>query len=164
MKYLALLFVGLFVFVSAPVQAEEITMICYYDGETKIHKYVNPPIGFKKVLQRVEGEWLKWDRTTSQTVSSELKITNRGAILEQSFKTKFIVDIPENRVKKGDPTIRHERYVLDFEFLKRTVTMYLTKVDGTFFPNKKRNGFSPDNPGKEEWSCAKYDPSSSEKN
>jgi len=165
MKYLTLLFVGLFIFVSAPVQAEEITMICKYDGQTRIHKYINPPIGFKKVLQRFDGEWIKWGSVPSEErISSKLKITDRGAILETVLILTADKDYPDELLKMGDKFKHNYRYVLDFEFLRRSVTWYMTYLNDNPFPNKKLKGNSPENPLQENWNCKKYNPSGSKKN
>lgn len=157
MKYLALLFVGLFVFVSAPVQAEEITMICKYDGQSRIHKYVNPMFGSKKVLQRIDGEWVSWGRKTPTTVSSKLKINNRGAVLEEVHKLPSPTNVLKYDIKKGDKFLKHTRVILDFEFLKMRKITYGTRVDGSpFLKTEKMDGYHPETPFNDEWNCSRY--------
>jgi len=164
MKYLTLLFVGLFVFVSAPVQAEEITMICYEGTEYRdIYKYVNPMIGRKKVLRRVDGEWKDWDKTgTSDFISRKLKIKDRGATLKYISENEYALEDEsyqgfwDLKLKVGDKIKVHEEYVLDFEFPRTTYYRYFTNWEGSL---RSLLGviYKKDN-------CTKYNPSSSGKN
>ena len=65
-------------------------MICKFEGETRILKYVDPLTGPKKILIRREGRWDEWgSKDNFDKLSSDLTITDRGAILIVKYKKSF---------------------------------------------------------------------------
>jgi hypothetical protein len=154
MRYLAILLTPMVILFSTPVFAEEITMICHNDGQTRTHRYVNPLLGFKKVLIRREGNWENWGNSDGKHVPPKLRITDRGAVLETVTEEVAAEPIPKYGLAKGDPVLTHRRYVLDFEFFERTVHWYHTYRSGPPL-EVGREGHDPDKPYIAHWSCKK---------
>ena len=144
--------------VATPVAAEEITMICKYEDKTKIYKYVDPLIGKKKILQRVEGEWVAWTCHSEEHHRPPLlNITERGAVMKTVWKFTADKDYKGSKLKKGDEYLDHWRHVLDFEFFTRKTESYMTKMDGS--PQVKgKLDLDPDKPKIQNWNCKKYEP------
>jgi hypothetical protein len=138
--------------VATPAAAEEITMICKYKDETVTLKYVAPFIGKKKVLQRVEGDWVQWVRPTEYDYKPpQLTVTKGGAVLNTIRKYKAETDYLASNLlihKKGDEFFERRRYVLDFEFPAKKENRSRTKLDGTLFTQ----------PDIYVWDCKKYEP------
>ena len=144
--------------VATPVAAEEITMICKYEDHTRIHKYVDPLVGKKKVLQRFEGAWIPWGSGgKGKHRPPLLTITKRGAVLKTVYKLTAEQDYEDSNLKKGDEYLRHWRYVLDFEFFTRKVERYVTKMGGSPLVKGKLE-LDPDKPKIQNWNCKKYEP------
>jgi hypothetical protein len=150
--------------VATPAAAETITMICKYKDYTRIFKYVDPLIGKKKVFGRVEGAWVEWG---DEWKEPELGVTRyrpflstikeRGAVMRTTYKITADKDYPAMNLKKGDIYLQHDRFVFDFEFLTKTTSTWLTKMDGS--PQiKGKLMHDPDKPHKEKWNCKKYEP------
>lgn len=144
--------------VASPVAAETITMICKYEDKTRIHRYVDPVIGKRKILQRFEGAWVAWNRVDSDGYRPyQFTITERGAVMTTVYKSTADKDFEYSNLKKGDEYLKHIRYVLDFEFFTRKVEGYMTKIDGS--PQVKGMiDHDPDKPIIENWNCKKYEP------
>ena len=149
----------------SPALAEEITMSCTYDNHMdrgkkaeRIHRYVKTFIGSNKILNRVDGEWLNWGTTKNRgqkIIESKLKTTDRGAVLRETLQPKLIRDAWG--LKKGATVMLNLRYVLDFEFFKRTVYWYKTHMNEA--PLRQGiEGLDSERPFIEEWSCKKHEP------
>lgn len=156
----ALLTLSILLF-SVPVWAEEITMICHSSGSTRTSmdeetwafRYENPIVGSKKVLIRREGSWEDWRAEGKQHTPPKLRITDRGAVLE-TVDLWEVTDSRSTGLSRGTKLLMHNRDILDFEFLTRTVHWYGTLMDGA--PSETgRLGADPDYPVIERWSCKK---------
>ena len=134
-----MLFIGTF---STSAISEEVVMSCTNDGSTVHMKYSNPMIGFKRIYQRVDGEWVRWEKEEDieYEVFPALKITNKGA------KLKWAV-----RVLTRDQTaILHRTIIVDFEFITRRMEKYYTE------PHSGEALFSttPNNPEVVNYQCS----------
>jgi hypothetical protein len=155
MRYLVIILTPMVILFSTPVLAEEITMICNFDGQTRTLKYLNPLFGSKKILNRYEGRWQNWGDSNRSLahVPAKLRITDQGAVLETVLAVEAMKHPPYG-LREGDPILRYDRYILDFEFLKRTVYWYETHMNGMPLKNGVE-GADPDTPSIEYWSCNK---------
>ena len=137
--------------------AEEITMICTYTEYsktfTRILKYVNPIIRRKQIYTRVDGQWEEWcDKSDPEDHKPcELKISDRGAVMDAWHLNTTIRDVPQYGLSKGDQIVQVTKYTLDFQFFKRRVDISWKTLSGkNILKNDERS---------EEWSCKKHDSS-----
>jgi hypothetical protein len=134
--------------------AEEMVMTCsLYTGgktETRHLKYSDPIFGEKQIYNRVDGEWQEWCRSSTAAYNPcELTITNRGAIQTVVYEGTASKDVPEDNMVQGTAILVHIKYILDFEFITRSVETYYTTMNGRSITG----GGSTDEPFIDVWDC-----------
>ena len=124
-----------------------------YEDLTRIVKYVDPIIGPRQILYRIEGRWDEWgNNDDNKYLSVDVKVTERGGILTGKRRGNTW-DIPSAKVIEGQKYLGHNRIMLDFDFVTIIQELYFTYPGGNPTTSKDE-GWHPENPKIVYWSCA----------
>ena len=153
MKKILLLIIFVF---SLTANAEEIIMVCtHHNYGERILKYTET-VGVKKVtIRREGGVWKNWERSDGSYKKSLLTINDKGAILKTFTISQLENSNEEAGVTNNQDLLWIRKYVVDFEFLKRTVSTHITYLDGSTI-KRGLKGYDPKIPWVLIWNCEKH--------
>ena len=154
MKYLLIILFSLFFYNAS---GKEVIMTCKLGDKKVSLKYLDPLVGFKKILiRRKGGKWEDWGSNDDDYYEmSDLNINDMGATLLTKLTASFIDPPQEAGLKKNQNISYYKEYQVDFQFYERVVYTHATHLNGKTI-KKGLRGYDPKKRWKDEWICKPY--------